>query len=60
VAHRLPIEFVLRTEKRALYFDAGAAEIWLCALDGSLCFFASPDNHLPASSLCPAFPDRIP
>ena len=48
------------SEKRTLYFDAGAAEAWVCALDGSLCFFSSPDNHSPASSLCPAFPDRIP
>jgi Uma2 family endonuclease len=48
------------SEKRALYFDAGATEVWVCALDGSLSFFVSPRDQLPASSICPAFPDRIP
>ena len=47
-------------EKRALYFDAGAAEVWVCALDGSVSFFVSPDHHLPTSSICPSFPGRIP
>jgi hypothetical protein len=48
------------SEKRALYFDAGAAEVWVCALDGYFSFFAPPHDHLPASSISPAFPDRIP
>jgi Uma2 family endonuclease len=48
------------TEKRALYFDAGAAEVWVCALDGSISFFVSPHQQLPASSICPPFPVRIP
>jgi Uma2 family endonuclease len=47
-------------EKRTLYFDAGAAEVWICAIDGSISFFVSPDYQLPASSICPAFPARIP
>jgi Uma2 family endonuclease len=47
-------------EKRALYFDAGAAEVWICALDGSFSFFSSPGQRLPASSICPGFPARIP
>jgi Uma2 family endonuclease len=47
-------------EKRALYFDAGAAEVWVCNLDGSITFFVSPDHQRTASSICPAFPDRIP
>jgi Uma2 family endonuclease len=47
-------------EKRTLYFDAGAAEVWVCAVDGSISFFVSPDQQLPASSICPGFPDRIP
>ena len=46
------------SEKRALYFDAGAAEVWICALDGSFSFFVPPHDHLPASSISPAFPDR--
>jgi Uma2 family endonuclease len=48
------------TEKRALYFDAGAAEVWVCALDGSISFFISPHQQLPASSICPPFPVHIP
>jgi Uma2 family endonuclease len=47
-------------EKRALYFDAGAAEVWVCNLDGSITFFVSPDHQITASSICPAFPGRIP
>jgi Uma2 family endonuclease len=47
-------------EKRILYFNANATEVWVCALDGSISFFVSPDNQLPASSICPAFPNRIP
>jgi Uma2 family endonuclease len=29
-------------EKRALYFEAGAAEVWLCGLDGSMTFHLRP------------------
>ena len=47
-------------EKRTLYFDAGAAEVWICALDGSISFFVSPHDHLPASYICPALPARMP
>ena len=35
-------------EKRALYFDAGAAEVWVCALDGSISFLCLLTiNYLP-------------
>jgi Uma2 family endonuclease len=47
-------------EKRALYFDAGATEVWICNLDGSMTFFLGPDHQQSTSALCPAFPDRIP
>jgi Uma2 family endonuclease len=47
-------------QKRALYFDAGAAEVWICDLDGSFSFFSPTHQQLPASSICPAFPRRIP
>jgi Uma2 family endonuclease len=47
-------------EKRALYFDAGANEVWICNLDGSMTFFLGPDHQASTSALCPAFPDRIP
>ena len=47
-------------EKRTLYFDAGATEVWICNLEGSMSFFVGPD-HLQSSTsvLCPAFPTRI-
>jgi Uma2 family endonuclease len=47
-------------EKRALYFDAGATEVWTCNLDGSMSFFSGVDHQVPISSLCPAFPQAIP
>jgi Uma2 family endonuclease len=47
-------------ERRALYFDAGAAEVWICNLDGSISFFVSPDHQRSNSLFCPTFPDRIP
>jgi Uma2 family endonuclease len=47
-------------EKRALYFDAGATEVWICNLDGSMSFFVGLDHQVATSALCPAFPDRIP
>ena len=45
-------------EKKQLYFDAGAKEVWLCAEDGALSFFL-PGAPSPASLLCPDFPTRI-
>jgi transposase-like protein len=46
-------------EKRALYFDAGAREVWMCNLDGSITFFVEPDTANPGSLICPAFPNQI-
>ena len=48
-------------EKKALYFDAGAQEVWLCQPDGSMEFFeaAKPDQKLRQSQICPDFPNRI-
>ena len=47
-------------EKRALYFEAGAEEVWFCRRDGRMEFFlkSAPDKA-SASALCPAFPQRI-
>ncbi len=45
-------------EKTALYLEAGAGEVWLCAADGSLAFH-SAELTLPVSRLCPDFPLRI-
>ena len=41
-------------EKRALYFEAGAHEVWICDLDGKMEFY-TPDLA-EASRLCPLFP----
>ena len=47
-------------EKRALYFDAGAKEVWLCESSGAMKFFTSADNDpVRTSKLCPDFPARI-
>ena len=47
-------------EKRQLCFDAGAREVWVCGLDGTLRFF-SRDAAAPmlASRSCPQFPKQI-
>ena len=45
--------------KTALYFDAGATEVWHCAPDGKMAFFAGPDAALPESRVCPEFPRQV-
>lgn len=45
-------------EKRALYFEAGALEVWICAEDGGMTFYG-PVGGLPCSALCPEFPARV-
>lgn len=42
-------------EKMALYFDAGADEVWFCETNGALRFHA-PSGPLERSVLCPEFP----
>jgi Uma2 family endonuclease len=47
-------------EKRALYFDAGAEEVWFCRRDGQLEFFLAAAPETPAvSRLCPDFPRQV-
>ena len=47
-------------EKRALYFEAGAAEVWTCDLDGSIMFHLAPGSKQShQSQLCPDFPSQI-
>jgi Uma2 family endonuclease len=47
-------------EKMALYFDAGAKELWTCSESGAISFFnARSRRPLRASQLCPQFPKRI-
>ena len=45
-------------EKAALYFAAGAQEVWLCATDGAMRFFAQ-SGELAASVLFPDFPAQL-
>ena len=48
------------SEKRALYFEAGASEVWFCDEQGTLVFWlASTDKSVERSLLCPQFPQRI-
>lgn len=47
-------------EKMALYFDAGAAEVWQCTQTGLMRFFSSEQSQpLPGSRLCPDFPAQV-
>jgi len=46
-------------EKMALYFDAGATEVWLCDDDGSLRFFTAPETSVQQSLLAPDFPKSL-
>jgi Uma2 family endonuclease len=47
-------------EKMALYFDAGAKEVWLCETSGAMKFFMAADSQpIRASKLCPEFPALV-
>jgi len=47
-------------EKMALYFDAGAREVWTCSASGVMSFFsAKSQKPLRASQICPQVPKRI-
>jgi Uma2 family endonuclease len=45
-------------EKMALYFDAGAVEVWFCDENGKM-RFVGKDGSLERSLLCPDFPVLI-
>ncbi len=45
-------------EKRALYFEAGASEFWVCGESGEM-KFETKTQTLTASVLCPEFPLQI-
>jgi Uma2 family endonuclease len=45
-------------EKTALYFEAGALEVWTCDQQGNM-KFADPDGVLEQSKLVPTFPSRV-
>lgn len=48
-------------EKRRLYFEAGASEVWVCERDGQVRFFlkSAPTRAARASALCPQMPSKI-
>ena len=47
-------------EKRALYFDAGAREVWFCSTSGGMTFYVrEQQDPLENSRLCPEFPSQI-
>jgi Uma2 family endonuclease len=48
-------------EKKALYFESGADEVWLCDRKGRMFFFLknTPNEPAEASLLCPAFPKKL-
>jgi Uma2 family endonuclease len=45
-------------EKRALYFEVGAKEVWLCSEDGEMRFF-NAEHELIHSECVPGFPLKI-
>ena len=45
-------------EKKALYFEAGAKEVWFCDRMGNMTFYV-PEGQVDNSSLCPKFPTTI-
>jgi Uma2 family endonuclease len=46
-------------EKAALYFEAGAKEVWICDELGHIRVLSAPANELMRSSICPSFPHQI-
>jgi Uma2 family endonuclease len=47
-------------EKMALYFDAGASEVWGCSRSGAMRFYDSAKGRpMKSSRLCPAFPKQV-
>ena len=47
-------------EKMALYFDAGAREVWSCSASGLMVFHRAGLKKPAASSeLCPRFPAKV-
>lgn len=47
-------------EKVALYFNAGAKEVWTCTESGAMSFYRGrAGRSLRASQICPQFPKRV-
>lgn len=47
-----------RNEKKALYFAAGAREVWFCDLAGNMSFH-TPEGQVATSPMCPEFPATV-
>jgi len=45
-------------EKRRLYLDEGALEVWTCGPDGTMAFYDETEAN-EASSIVPSFPDQV-
>ena len=45
-------------EKKALYFEAGAEEVWICDRAGKM-IFHTPEGRVATSPRCPDFPALI-
>jgi Uma2 family endonuclease len=45
-------------DKKALYFEAGAEEVWLCDTEGRMRFFDA-DGEREASARAPGFPHEV-
>jgi Uma2 family endonuclease len=47
-------------EKMALYFTAGASEVWTCSRNGTMSFFTrGSTGPMRSSIICPPFPKQI-
>jgi len=46
-------------EKLALYFDAGAKEVWICGVFGAVSFYEPGRIALGRSVICPDFPAEV-
>ena len=45
-------------KKKALYFEAGAKEVWFCDRMGNM-IFHTPEGQVAASPRCPGFPASV-
>ena len=46
-------------EKRRLYFESGAVEVWVCDREGKLTFYTAGNVEAEESGMCPEFPKVI-
>jgi hypothetical protein len=48
------------SERKALFFDAGAREVWFCDQAGEMTFYCAPHSGAARASIqCPDFPQQI-